>query len=242
MSSTEPGAAVVLLHVDEHLCVAWKPGGMPVQPDPTGDPSLLELVAVQLNTKELGLVHRLDRPVSGAVVISRDADVLRGLNEQFRKREVEKRYWAIVEGVERLGPPGVEQVLEDLITRDGRGKRARISASGIGVEEELSRLRFTVLAKGERLALLEVVPEGGAFHQIRAQLSKAGFPIRGDVKYGARRGERDRTIALHARSLAFVHPITGRPVHTVAPPPETPVWQAMQRLLSGGPDDCAARG
>lgn len=242
MNSTEPGTAVVLLHVDEHLCVAWKPGGMPVQPDATGDPSLLEVLAVQLATKELGLVHRLDRPVSGAVVLSRDADVLRGLNEQFRQREVEKHYWAIVEGVERLGPPGHKQVLEDRITRDGRGNRARISAASSNAEQVVSRLRFTVLVKGDRLALLEVVPEGGAFHQIRAQLSKAGVPIRGDVKYGARRGERDRTIALHARSLAFMHPITGRPVHVVAPPPETPVWQAMQRLFSDAADLGDVRG
>lgn len=241
MSSTEPGSHVHVLYVDEHLCVAWKPGGMPVQPDPTGDPSLLEIVAAQLHTKELGLVHRLDRPVSGAVVLSRDADVLRGLNEQFRKREVLKRYWAIVEGVERLGPVGDQQDLEDLMTRDGRGKRARISAASTGPEEVMACLRYTVLAKGTRLALLEVLPEGGAFHQIRAQLSKAGFPIRGDVKYGARRGERDRTIALHARSLAFVHPITGRPVHAVAPPPETPVWQAMQRLIPAAPGSGSLR-
>jgi len=233
MSNTESTTGVLLLFLDEHLCVAWKPGGMPVQPDTTGDLSLLEVLAAQLDTKELGLVHRLDRPVSGAVVLSRDADVLRGLNEQFRQREVEKHYWAIVEGVERLGAPGDQEVLEDRITRDGRGKRARISPASVGADEELSRLRYTVLAKGERLALLEVAPEGGAFHQIRAQLSKAGFPIRGDVKYGARRGERDRTIALHAQSLAFVHPITGKPVHVVAPAPETPVWQAMQRLLPG---------
>jgi len=233
MSNTDPTTGVLLLFVDEHLCVALKPGGMPVQPDTTGDVSLLEVVAAQLGTKELGLVHRLDRPVSGAVVLSRDADVLRGLNEQFRQREVEKHYWAIVEGVERLGAPGAQEVLEDRITRDGRGKRARISPASVGADEELSRLRYTVLAKGERLALLEVAPEGGAFHQIRAQLSKAGFPIRGDVKYGARRGERDRTIALHALSLAFVHPITGKPVHVVAPAPKTPVWQAMQRLLPG---------
>lgn len=241
MSNTDPGSDVVLLHVDEHLCVAWKPGGMPVQPDTTGDPSLLEVVSDQLGAKDIGLVHRLDRPVSGAVVLSRDADVLRGLNEQFRQREVEKHYWAIVEGVERLDPLGEQQLLEDHITRDGRGKRARISGGNVGSEEELARLRYTVLVRGERLALLEVVPEGGAFHQIRAQLSKAGFPIRGDVKYGARRGERDRTIALHARSLAFVHPITGKPVRVVAPPPQTLVWQAMQRLLPGAADVGATR-
>lgn len=231
MSSTEPLSAVVLLYVDEHLCVAWKPGGMPVQPDTTGDPSLLDVVAAQLGGKELGLVHRLDRPVSGAVVLARDADVLSDLNAQFREREVEKRYWAIVENVDALVLDGGWRLLEDHLTRDGHGKRARINAPGTGRDDALSRLRYTVLVKGERLALLEVLPEGGAFHQIRVQLSKAGFPIRGDVKYGARRGERDRTIALHARSLAFVHPITGKKIHVDAPPPETSVWQTMLRLL-----------
>ncbi len=235
MSSTEPVALVRLLHLDEYLCVAWKPGGMPVQPDTTGDPSLLELVAAHLGTKELGLVHRLDRPVSGAVVLSRDAEVLRELNAQFRKREVQKRYWAIVEGGDKLGAVGDRQELEDFIIRDGFGKRARMVAPGTGPAGSLARLRYTVLAKGERLSMVEVVPEGGAFHQIRAQLSKAGLPIRGDVKYGARRGERDRTIALHARCLSFVHPIGGKPMYVEAPAPETPVWQAMQRLLSADP-------
>lgn len=232
MNSTESYREILLLHVDEYLCVALKPGGMPVQSDPTGDPALVDLLASQLGVKSLGLVHRLDRPVSGVVLFARDADVLKSLNEQFRRRAVKKRYWAIVEGVDKLYKPGGQQVLEDRLTRNGRDKRARISAGDGGDHAAISRLRFTVLAKGERLALLEVEPEGGAFHQIRAQLSKAGLPIRGDVKYGARRGERDRTIALHALSLSFAHPITGKPVQVVAPAPETQIWRAMRHLIA----------
>lgn len=233
MSNTEPVTDISILLLDEYLCVAYKPAGMPVQPDQTGTPSLLERLAEQLGDRDLGLVHRLDRPVSGAVLVARDQDVLRDLNAQFREREVEKGYWAIVEGAPVLKGSEQWQVLEHRLVHDGRAKRSRVeelATEAVGS----SVLRFKVLAKGERLTLLEVRPEGGAFHQIRAQLAAAGTPIRGDVKYGARRGEKDRSIALHARSLAFVHPMDGKPVEVLAPAPSTQVWRAMLGLVEGG--------
>lgn len=231
MSSTEPGAGIAILHLDPYICVALKPGGMPVQPDSTGSPSLLELLSDQLKGKELGLVHRLDRPVSGAVLLARDADVLRDLNAQFRDRQVQKSYWAIVEGVPAIDSSQEWQVLEHRLVHDGRAKRSRVAEADGPEGDASSLLRFRVLAQGERLALLEVRPEGGAFHQIRAQLAAAGTPIRGDVKYGARRGEKDRSIGLHARYLAFVHPIDGKPIEVIAPAPSTQVWRAMLGLV-----------
>lgn len=234
MSSTEAIPDISILLLDDYLCVADKPAGMPVQEDQTGSTSLLERLATQLGDRTLGLVHRLDRPVSGAVLFSRDRDALRELNAQFRDREVEKSYWAIVEGVPAKDGMQEWQVLEHRIVHDGRAKRSRVAEDGATEDSTPSLLRYKVLAQGERLALLEVRPEGGAFHQIRAQLAAAGTPIRGDVKYGARRGEKDRSIALHARSLAFVHPIGGKPVEVIAPAPSTSVWRAMLALAEAG--------
>jgi 23S rRNA pseudouridine1911/1915/1917 synthase len=218
-------APIVFLYADEFLCVAHKPAGMPVQPDPTGDPDLLTVLCRQLTEPALGLVHRLDRPVSGAVLFAHDAPTLAALNTLFRERGIDKCYWAIVEG--RMEG---EQLLEHHLTHDGKAKRARV-AKEVEASDEAARLHVKPLAAGDRYTLLELRPEGGAFHQIRAQLAAAGHPIKGDVKYGARRGERDRSIALHARSLTFHHPATDRLIAVEAPPPEDPLWKALRALM-----------
>lgn len=231
MNSIKDGEGVPVLHVDRHLCVVCKPAGTPVQPDRTGDPDLLGMVSDQLGDGSIGLVHRLDRPVSGAVVMARTPETLRGLSELFRKRRVDKRYWAIVQGRPVPGSTGGWALLEHGLSHDGRNKRARVHLvhGGHGV----ARLHYRILVQGERLALLEVCPEGGAFHQIRAQLGAMGHPIRGDVKYGARRGERDRSIALHARTIGFVHPVTGKRLRVHAPVPGGGLWETLVASLSG---------
>ncbi len=225
MSSTD-GPAITVLHIDPHLCVVNKPVGMPVQPDRTGDRCLQEQVAADLGDDALVAVHRLDRPVSGVVLFARSPGVLAQLSTMFRDRLVEKSYWAIVEGLP--GKTDAVTMLEHRLDRDGRSRRARVG--GPGTDGAISRLRYKVLVSGDRYAMLEVWPEGGAFHQIRAQLAASGHAIKGDVKYGARRGERDRSIALHARSIALHHPVTGSELRTVAPAPSTPVWQAFLAL------------
>jgi len=218
---------ITILHLDGQLCAALKPAGMPVQPDPTGDASLLELLSRQLADQALGLVHRLDRPVSGVVLFARDAATLAALNEHFRERRVEKRYWAIVEGRAENG------VATHHLAHDAKAHRARVLPAGAATGEP-ARLRMTVLAHGDRYTLLEAVPEGGAFHQIRAQLAAMGHPIKGDVKYGARRGEKDRSIALHARSVRFQHPATGGTLTIEAPTPEGPLWGALLAAAARG--------
>lgn len=224
MSSTESGG-IRVLHLDGQLCAALKPAGMPVQPDLTGDASLLELLSRQLADPGLGLVHRLDRPVSGVVLFARDAATLAELNRLFRERRVEKRYWAIVEG--RAG----NGVAEHHLLHDTKAHRARVLPAGADTGEP-ARLRTTVLAHGDRYTLVEAVPEGGAFHQVRTQLAATGHPIKGDVKYGARRGEKDRSIALHARSLRFQHPATGGTLTIEAPAPEGPLWGALLAMAA----------
>ncbi|MDQ3101524.1 MAG: RluA family pseudouridine synthase, partial [Bacteroidota bacterium] len=204
----------------DNLCVVNKSAGIPVQPDGTGDPSLLYLLSKQLHPQVPGLIHRLDRPVSGVVLFSLDAHTLRIMNEQFKNRKVEKHYWAIVEGMWEGG----DRILEHWLDHDMKTKKSRISAEQKG---EAARLNVKLLAQGDRFSLVEVVPEGGAFHQIRAQLAAAGHPIKGDVKYGARRGEKDRSIALHARSVAFHHPATDEKIEFTAPARTDGIWQPL---------------
>ena len=230
MSSTEETPPLAILYHDAWLVAVSKPAGIPVQPDPTGDKDLLTLTRELLKDPSLELVHRIDRPVSGVVLFACDREALAQMNVLFRERRVEKKYWAIVEGHVGQKEGAKEGVLlEHVLEHDPKARRARVKEKS-GVEPDRTRVR--VLSVGDRYALLEAVPEGGAFHQIRSQLAVWGHPIKGDVKYGARRGEKDRSIALHARSLHFQHPMTDITVHIEAPPPAAPPWSAL--LAKGG--------
>ena len=218
MSSTDP---LPILYQDEFLCIVNKPAGMPSQPDPTGDPSVLDRLKEQLGSASIGLVHRLDRPVSGVMLFALDPETLRLMNDQFKQRAVQKTYHAIVEG--RPEWKGTE--LRHSLKHDAKAKKSRAAEGG---EEAILHARL--LAQGDRFALIEVKPQGGAFHQIRAQLAAAGHPIKGDVKYGARRGEKDRSIALHARSLSFHHPATDKLVEVTAPHRSDGIWLPLIAL------------
>ena len=212
-----------LLYEDAHLLVVNKPGGLPAQPDKTGDPSLMDALRIQFpKDLSLELPHRLDRPVSGAILIARSQEMLAALNALFASRQVTKSYWAVVHGA-----PPVSGVWEHRLQHDTHHNKTRVTDS---VDVEPAIVSYKKLAQGERYALIELVPQGGRFHQLRAQCGAAGSPIKGDVKYGARRGEADRTISLHARSLAFKHPITHARVDIIAPPPDTPLWKALQEM------------
>ncbi len=213
-----------VLHLDPHILVVNKPGGLPSIADKTGDACLLDRVRAHfVADTSLELPHRLDRPVSGALVIARSREALVGMNALFASRSVAKRYWAVVHGT----PPDSGSWRHHLV-HDARTHRSRIAPDQGGAVAELS---FRKLAQGDRYALLELSPVGGVFHQLRAQCSAAGFPIKGDVKYGARRGEPDRTVALHAHTLSFVHPIDGGSLNIIAPPPRKPIWDALAALV-----------
>lgn len=214
-----------VLFQDPYLIAVNKPGGMAVQADKTGDPHLLEHVAELFPAdRHLGLPHRLDRPVSGAIIITRTAEALAAMGDLFSARGVEKTYWAIVHGA----PPSAG-VWEHRLSHDTRLHKARVLND---IEGASSRVSFKRLAAGDRYSVIALIPDGGRFHQLRAQCAAAGFPIKGDVKYGARRGEKDRTIALHARSLAFVHPVTGAAMRIEADPPGA-LWTML--LKGEGP-------
>jgi len=228
MSSIEGTAAPVVLFEDAWMLAVSKPAGMPVQADPTGDIDLVGWLRTHRKEPGIELVHRIDRPVSGVVLLSRSAEALPMLHELFRERRMHKHYWAIVEGSVKMTAP---MVLEHSLKHDQRTHRSKV----VGTSPEAgSRTHVRLLAAGDRYTLVEAIPEGGAFHQIRAQLSAWGHPIKGDVKYGARRGEKDRSIALHARSLRFVHPFTGEDVAIKAPAPTGTLWSALVVAVPAG--------
>lgn len=220
-----------VLWSDAHFVVVNKPAGLPVQPDKTGDASVLDDVRAMWRSEgidaEPGLPHRLDRPVSGVLLLTRTAEALSSINVLFARHAVRKTYWAIVAGT----PPDAGTWKHRLV-HDPRTHKAFVARP----EQEAvdAELHFKRLAQGDRYALLELVPTGGSFHQLRAQCAAAGHPIKGDVKYGARRGEQDRSIGLHARSLEFTHPFTGVKQLVEAHAPGSPLWSALLNL-SGAP-------
>ena len=222
-SSTDQPSALTVLWREGGLIALSKPGGMPAQPDRTSDRDALSIVRSMHPGEEVGLIHRLDRPVSGVLLMTLDPILLPPMNTLFREGSVRKTYLAVVEG-----ETPAELVLEHRLTHNPRSRKASADATG-----RIAQLRATRLAQGDRYALLFVEPASGRFHQIRAQLAAAGNPIKGDVKYGARRGERDRSISLHAYSLGFQHPRTRNRIEVKAPPPSTPLWAALIALASG---------
>ncbi len=203
---------------------------MPTVGDESDDPTVLDWARRYIKQKYakpgnvyLGVVHRLDRPVSGAVLLARTSKAARRLTEQFRTGTVQKTYWAVVEG----RPRQREGELVHWLVKDRRRNvvRAYPSETPGG---KLAVTRYRTLAIRQRLALLEVHPITGRAHQIRVQLSAGGLPILGDTKYGARR-QFGRAVALHARELQFEHPVESRRISVVAPLPAT--WTGFRALL-----------
>lgn len=215
-----------VLYTDNHLIAVNKSSGQIVQGDKTGDAPLSELVADYLSktfnkpgAAFIGVIHRIDRPVSGVVLFARTGKGLARLNEQFRERKVSKTYWALVEGT----PSEDAGVLVHYLSKneEKNQSRALLQARDGFLRCELS---YKVIRKLDRYTLLEVNPITGRHHQIRVQLSAEGWPIKGDVKYGARRGNPDRSICLHARSLTFLQPVSGESVTVSAKLPGTEAW------------------
>lgn len=210
-----------ILYEDNHLLVVNKHAGDAVQPDPTGCPNLETQIKAFLKSRDdkegnvfLGVVHRIDRPVSGAVVFAKTSKALARLNQMLREGAISKTYWAITEQM----PQPEEGELRHWIERDGRTNRSHVYNSPRGDAKE-ARLRYRLVCRSDRYSLVEVALLTGRHHQIRAQLSKTGCPIKGDLKYGARRSNPDGGIALHSRCVAFEHPVRREPLAVTAPVP-----------------------
>ena len=198
-----------ILYEDNHLLVVNKRAGELVQPDPTGDPALEDEIKAFLGAREakpgnvfLGVVHRIDRPVSGAVIFAKTGKALTRLNEMIKVREIDKYDWAITE--KPLQPEA--GTLVGHLVRDGRTNKSRIYPKPVPGSKE-ARLNYKLLGGSKNYFLVEVELLTGRHHQIRAQLSAAGSPIRGDLKYGAARSNKDASISLHSRRVEFLHPV-----------------------------------
>ena len=210
-----------ILYEDNHLLVVNKHCGDLVQPDPSGGSALEDQIKAFIKRRDakpgevfLGVVHRIDRPVSGAVLFAKTSKALTRLNEMIREGRIRKIYWALTE----QAPDPLSGELCHYILRDGRANRSR-ACDAPKADAKQARLRYATLGAGTHYTLVEVELLTGRHHQIRAQLSKIGCPIRGDLKYGARRSLPGGGISLHSRSVEFEHPVRHEPVAVTAPVP-----------------------
>lgn len=218
-----PPAALTVLFEDNHCLAVCKPAGWLTMGDETGDPTLLDAAKAYLKAKYakpgavfLGVVHRLDRPVSGVVLYARTSKAAARLSAQFRNRTVEKVYWAAVTGADIP----LQGELVDKIAKDRTRNIASITDDEDDVEGRDSRLGYCMLKRNRGVTLLEVRPLTGRGHQIRVQLAHAGWPIIGDRKYGSTRAFEPGRIALHARTLTVQHPISQAPLTITAAVPQ----------------------
>lgn len=224
-----------ILYEDNHLIIVNKAVGEIVQGDKTGDMPLPDIIKDYLKRKYnkpgnvfCGVTHRLDRPVSGVVVFAKTGKALGRMNCMFAEhRDISKRYWAIVCG----HPAQSEARLEHYLVRVEKQNKSY----AYNVPKPTSKravLEYRLLACGERYSLLEVDLHTGRHHQIRCQLAAIGCPIKGDLKYGAPRSNKDGGISLHARSIAFIHPVSKEKIDVVAPyPTNDPLWKLLFALL-----------
>ena len=219
-----------VLYEDNHLLIVNKAAGEIVQGDKTGDTPLSEQLKAYLKAKYakpgnvfLGVVHRLDRPVSGVVVFARTSKALSRLSEMFRRKDVSKTYHAIVEGC----PERTTATLDDWLVRNERQNKSYVVAEGTR-DAKRATLDYELLRRGERYSLVEVHLHTGRHHQIRCQLAHAGMTIKGDLKYGARRSNPDASISLHAHRICFEHPVSHQSIDITAPyPEECAIWQKI---------------
>lgn len=217
------------LYEDNHVIIVNKRVGDIVQGDKSGDTPLSEMVKAYIKEKYnkpgevfLGVVHRLDRPVSGVVLFARTSKALSRLAEMFRTRSVRKTYWAIV-GNE---PPQMEGTLTHWLTRNPKNNTARAFDREVPNSKQ-AILDYRVIGRSDRYWLVEVELHTGRHHQIRCQLSKIGCPIKGDLKYGAPRSNPDGGISLHARRIQFEHPVSHLSIDVTAPVPEDALWKTI---------------
>ena len=220
-----------ILHLDNHTIVINKKSSDIVQGDKTGDEPLSEKVKSYLKIKFnkpgnvfCGVVHRLDRPTSGALVFARTSKALSRLNLQFREKETQKIYWAVVE----KKPKEVQGKLVHYLKKNEKQNKSYV----VDMESEGAKkavLNYKLIGSSDKYYLLEVELETGRHHQIRCQLGTIGCIIKGDLKYGAKRSNKDASIHLHARKLTFQHPTSHEKVSVTAPVPNEPLWQFFDK-------------
>ncbi|MCC7522030.1 MAG: RluA family pseudouridine synthase [Flavobacteriaceae bacterium] len=224
MSTTKDNLQV--LYEDNHVLIVNKRAGDPVQSDMSGDKPLRDVVMEYLKEKYnkpgnvfVGLVHRLDRPTSGIVVFAKTSKALTRLNESFRNKELKKTYWALVKNP----VPRVSDTLVHYLVRYPAKNISRAFEKEVK-ESKKAILHYQILKSFDHYSLVEIDLETGRHHQIRAQFTAIGCPIRGDLKYGSKRPNDDGNINLHARKLEIKHPVKDELLSIVAPLPDEVLW------------------
>lgn len=218
-----------VLHEDNHLIIVNKRVGDIVQGDKTEDKPLNEIVKEYLKQKYnkpgevfLGVIHRLDRPTSGIVVFAKTSKALARMNALFSERETQKTYWAVVKNK----PSNAEDKLVHFIKRNEKNNTSKAHSKEVP-ESKLASLQYKIIKELNHYYVLEILLHTGRHHQIRAQLTAIGCPIKGDLKYGFDRSNPDGGIHLHARKLVFTHPVSKEELQIIAPTPFDVVWNAV---------------
>ena len=215
-----------VLYEDNHIIAINKKSGDIVQGDKTGDAPLSDFVKAYIKKKYnkpgevfLGTIHRLDRPTSGVVLYARTSKALTRMNEQFREKQVQKTYWAVVDNA----PANDSGTLENYLLKNQKQNKSYVTK---GSDGKHAILDFKMLKKLDNFFHLEIKPKTGRHHQIRVQLAHIGCIIKGDLKYGAKRSNKDASIHLLAQKLEFLHPVKKEPITIVAPAPKDSIWDA----------------
>ena len=217
-----------ILYEDNHLIAINKKAGDIVQGDKTGDTPLSDFVKAYIKKKYkkpgevfLGTIHRLDRPTSGIVLYARTSKALSRMNEKFRNKGVKKTYWAVAENA----PPNTSGTLESYLQKNQKKNKSYVTKNDVGKH---AILEYKLLKKLDNFYHLEIKPKTGRHHQIRVQLANIGCKIKGDLKYGARRSNKDASIHLLAQKLEFIHPVKKEAISITAPAPKDSVWDACK--------------
>lgn len=220
-------APTQILYEDNHLIAVSKLSGQIVQGDKTGDICLADMVKQYLKEKYnkegnvfCGVIHRLDRPVSGVVIFAKTSKALARMNALVRERNMQKSYWAIVGN----RPPKQQDTLIDYLVKNEQQNKSYV-VSAHTPNAVRAELQYRLLAESERYFLMEIDLITGRHHQIRVQLAHIGCTIKGDLKYNAPRSNPDASICLHARRIRFIHPIKCTPIDLIAPVPDDKLWQ-----------------
>ena len=223
-----------ILYEDNHLIAVNKPATILVQGDHTNDKPLVEMVRSFIKKKYdkpgnvfTGVIHRIDRPVSGLVLFAKTSKGLSRMNELFKEKKITKTYWCLTEDI----PQEKEGFLEDLLYKNGKKNKSFIDKNQ-SKKSSLSKLKYEVISKLDNYYFLKINPITGRHHQIRAQLSHVKAYIKGDIKYGAKRSNSDGSISLHARGLEFLHPIKKTKIKILCPPPKDAIWDAVLKEFS----------
>ncbi|MBT3741004.1 MAG: RluA family pseudouridine synthase [Polaribacter sp.] len=228
MHSTKENLQV--LFEDNHIIIVNKRSGDITQGDKTGDKPLSDVVKEYVKVKYnkagnvfLGVVHRLDRPTSGVIIFARTSKALERLNKMLRDKTIRKTYWAIVKGT----PKKEKDTLINFLKKNPKNNKSSVYSKEI-TDSKKAILHYNVIKKLDNYSLIEIDLETGRHHQIRAQLSFIGFPIKGDLKYGFNRSNKDGSIHLHARKIVFTHPVSKEEISVIAPSPNEVIWNACK--------------